>query len=605
MVRSFFKNLIRRRPKNGVTASDPSVVLRANSGTGPGRLSVADDSIEPQVGMFSVLSLNGFQILVRYVQNLSPPAPKHPDDTDYRYIRPKPGAMEVLAGKEFTVLVGNAHFLVEIVQVFPSSDPALAFPSNVPVIDTRVPMPTTQHRRVVEREVIPPPSGPRRARNHWRVAVDDDTIPLLAHPNNPNELPATTPLASGEILRTSGDLEISSSSPLTVPVSSRPVVPSNSTTSVSDLDWSSRAVHGEESESWEGDVADIPKTPLKVRPPAACLPTPESPKNASTRRHSVTPVPLPRVTKKERFQPSPQKCRSPVAQGQDFTLEQRSSPLSEVPFFNPSVGRLGLTLASRPTGTGVSGVWQTGLTGMQNKRPLPNEPFTLESTRPFPPLGHSNESSEEWDPQNDQVLNKASPRALVAPIGAERHTEEPTGTYHPFALKPRSPRVPSIVPQGSTEQANWHQEYCGVTNPYSYPVQRYPRFHQVHPPPSISLSIRSISGNIVVDGKGKGRATDVRMEESSVHYNGVMDFRPAYPDKLSAQPPAWIGFQTDHPVYAAPVPSHPIDYSTWFSSPTTMTKNSRPSKVSSNDNAPKGYWDNGPPPLTPRYPEFN
>ncbi|PPQ91106.1 hypothetical protein CVT25_013145 [Psilocybe cyanescens] len=129
------------RPRQSRIVSTPTIAtgytpsMKVVSNPITRQLIVQGNAVLPDVGMYSVVLLNGAQILVQYTQIL-PYVVNGADDTDtsYAYVRPKPDVFEMKAGRYLTIFVGETHVVALIKQIL--SHPYID--STLPPLETDV-----------------------------------------------------------------------------------------------------------------------------------------------------------------------------------------------------------------------------------------------------------------------------------------------------------------------------------------------------------------------------------------------------------------------------------------------------------------------------------
>ena len=118
-----------------------------------GQLILQEQSIQPEEGMYSVFSLDGVEILVRYSKILAYTLPQGPSwkDTGMVYVSPKLEALNLRKGASFTVFVGRMHYLVTVIEEL-----AKALPTSPSVELTR--LPEEKNSSINDITIIHPPS---------------------------------------------------------------------------------------------------------------------------------------------------------------------------------------------------------------------------------------------------------------------------------------------------------------------------------------------------------------------------------------------------------------------------------------------------------------
>ena len=102
-------------PAGMVLSTQPQRIL-AHPKTG--QLILQGMAIQPKEGMYSVFSMEGVEILVRYSKILAYTLPSAPvwKDTEMVYVSPKLDALSLHKGANFTIFVGRVHYLVTVIE---------------------------------------------------------------------------------------------------------------------------------------------------------------------------------------------------------------------------------------------------------------------------------------------------------------------------------------------------------------------------------------------------------------------------------------------------------------------------------------------------------
>ena len=96
-----------------------------------GQLILQGMALQPKEGMYSVFSMEGVEILVRYSKILAYTLPRAPvwKDTDMVYVSPKLDALSLHKGANFTIFVGRVHYLVTVIERLAPSKSATVEPT--------------------------------------------------------------------------------------------------------------------------------------------------------------------------------------------------------------------------------------------------------------------------------------------------------------------------------------------------------------------------------------------------------------------------------------------------------------------------------------------
>lgn len=97
-----------------------------------GQLILNGMTIQPEEGMYSVFSMDGVEIPVRYSKILAYTLPQAPSwkDTEMVYVSPKLDALNLDKGASFTVFVGRVHYLVTVIERLAKTLPEYTRPSE-------------------------------------------------------------------------------------------------------------------------------------------------------------------------------------------------------------------------------------------------------------------------------------------------------------------------------------------------------------------------------------------------------------------------------------------------------------------------------------------
>ena len=101
-----------------------------------GQLILEEVTVQPEEGMYSVFSMDGVEILVKYSKILVYTLPQAPSwkETEMVYVSPKLDALNLRKGASFTVFVGYVHYLVTVIERLAKTLPKYTCPSEEPTL---------------------------------------------------------------------------------------------------------------------------------------------------------------------------------------------------------------------------------------------------------------------------------------------------------------------------------------------------------------------------------------------------------------------------------------------------------------------------------------
>ncbi|PPQ69828.1 hypothetical protein CVT26_014206 [Gymnopilus dilepis] len=293
---------LRRKTKETLLKSSQLAHVVTDPSTG--ELCLDEHAIPPEVGMYSVLTLKEVRVLVKYLRELPFRSPKREQgDSSYFYVRPLLETLEVKEGMNFTLMVGDRHFLA--------------------VIDTLLPLYLPRTPRNDNRILIDPdPADETRGKSIDHLRVD----PYPVTPSQPQLTPTPTP---AQTPNTKGKDKMLPPPPLTTVAQTRTSAPNTPKSRFSVFNPSPEP------------SPVIPKMPLKDSTPAS-----RSPKSTSVGQDRKT---LDKVLEEEPPRPlairrKPVPTQIPVApeKPQTITVSSTRTPIADYSTLSPDVKKTAL-----------------------------------------------------------------------------------------------------------------------------------------------------------------------------------------------------------------------------------------------------------------------